>query len=326
MNQIIIDTIPLQLAYPENADTPWIGMNEYLEDIMACWSLLHKKDLPLTPRIMGKPGVGKTTLAIAAARQYGRPAYVYQCTMDTRPEDLLITPFINQNQQISYFAGPIVSAMINGGVAILDEGNRMSEKAWASLAALLDHRRSIESMLTGLKIQAHPDFRCCVTMNDDASTYEIPEYILSRLQPRIFIDFPPEEEERQILKTHVEFAEETLLDLVVKYLQHAHELDLDFSTRDGIHLLRYTLRLKNQRPHLSELDLFTRAIAKILGDEALNPDDYANKRRLKLPNEKIDFGQWQDNFKNYSQGFQALDDFLNNNPFANDPDRDDELV
>ena len=41
--------------------------------------------------------------------------------------------------------------MIRGGVCILDEANRMSEKSWASLAPLLDTRRYIESIVAGLK-------------------------------------------------------------------------------------------------------------------------------------------------------------------------------
>ena len=66
----------------------------------------------------------------------------------------------------------------------------MSEKSWASLAPLLDNRRYVESIVAGIKIKAHPQFRLVATMNDDASTFELPEYIHSRLQPQIFIDFP----------------------------------------------------------------------------------------------------------------------------------------
>ena len=66
----------------------------------------------------------------------------------------------------------------------------MSEKSWASLAPLLDNRRYVESIVAGIKIKAHPHFRLVATMNDDASTFELPEYIHSRLQPQIFIDFP----------------------------------------------------------------------------------------------------------------------------------------
>src|SRR4029078_3764096 len=127
------------------------------------------------------PGVGKTTLAYAAAREIGREAYIYQATMDTRPEDLLISPVISGAGQLRYVASPLVSAMIRGGVCILDEGNRMSEKSWASLAPLLDHRRYVESMVAGVTVKAHPEFRCAVTMNEDESTFEVPDYILSRL-------------------------------------------------------------------------------------------------------------------------------------------------
>src|SRR5436305_1600643 len=82
------------------------------------------------------------------------------------------------------------AAMLVGGVCVLDEGNRMNEKSWASLAPLLDHRRYVESVVAGVTIAAHPDFRACVTMNEDESTYEVPDYILSRLQPTLTLGFP----------------------------------------------------------------------------------------------------------------------------------------
>ena len=82
--------------------------------------------------------------------------------------------------------------LYRGGVCILDEGNRMNEKSWASLAPLFDHRRYVESIVAGITISAHPDFRCAVTMNQDESTYEVPDYILSRLQPTLALGFPIE--------------------------------------------------------------------------------------------------------------------------------------
>ena len=79
-------------------------------------------------------------------------------------------------------------------------------------------------------------------MNDDASTFELPEYIHSRLQPRIFIDFPEAEEELLILKTNLPFAEEEILDYVVNFLQAAHQADERYSVRDGINIARYALK------------------------------------------------------------------------------------
>jgi MoxR-like ATPase len=139
-------------------------------------------------------------------------------------------------------ASSIVTAMIKGGVAVIDEGNRMSEKSWASLAPLMDNRRYVESIVAGIKIKAHPDFRLCTTMNDDASTFDLPEYIHSRLQPQILIDFPDREDERLILSTNLPFADEQILDYVVNFLQVAHEAQERYTVRDGINIARYALK------------------------------------------------------------------------------------
>jgi MoxR-like ATPase len=162
--------------------------------------------------------------------------------MDTRPEDLIITPVISEGGKIKYIASSVVSAMIKGGIAIIDEGNRMSEKSWASLAPLLDSRRYVESIVAGIKIKAHPDFRLCTTMNDDASTFELPEYIHSRLQPQIHIDFPERDEEFMILKSNLPFADDEILSYVVDFLQSAHEADERYTVRDGINIARYALK------------------------------------------------------------------------------------
>ena len=125
---------------------------------------------------------------------------MFQCTADTRPEDLIITPVLVADGKIAYQASALTTAIIRGGICVLDEGNRMNEKSWASLAPLLDHRRTVESIIAGITLQAHPDFRCCVTMNQDESTFEIPDYIGSRLQPSLSLGFPDRDDELLILK------------------------------------------------------------------------------------------------------------------------------
>ena len=154
-----IEGVTLHLAHPDELPVRWVGQEELMRQLLAAWMVLNEQDLPMTPRLLGKPGVGKTTLAYAAAKRMERDVYILQATMDTRPEDLLITPVIEAEGRLRYVASPLVSAMITGGIAIIDEGNRMSEKSWASLAPLLDNRRYIESIVTGIKVRAHPDFR-----------------------------------------------------------------------------------------------------------------------------------------------------------------------
>jgi MoxR-like ATPase len=267
---VTIQGINLTLSLSDQLDFKWIGQADVLHQLLAAWLVVDDKDRPMNPRLISKPGVGKTTLAYAAAKKLSQEVYIFQATMDTRPEDLLILPVLNETGGIRYVASPLVSAMIKGGVCILDEGNRMSEKSWASLAPLLDNRRYIESLIAGLKIPAHKDFRFCATMNDDASTFEIPEYIHSRLQPQIILDFPEAEEEKRILEENLPFIPEHVLDYVVNFLQKAHFNNEPFTVRDGINVARYAAkRLKFLNQSYSDIEgLLREAVQKTLGDEA----------------------------------------------------------
>lgn len=143
----------------------------------------------------------------------------------------------------------------------------MNEKSWASLAPLLDHRRYLESMVTGVKIPAHPDFRFVTTMNEDASTYDLPEYIHSRLQPQIHIDFPEEDEERAILQANIPFAHDEILTYVLAFLTRAHQADERYTVRDGINVVRYAMKLLRQEDG-SPREVFEKALRLILGEEA----------------------------------------------------------
>jgi len=276
----IIDNVELVLSHPLSSQVQWIGQSEPLRQLHACWMVIDKDDFPLTPRIIGHPGIGKTTLAIAAARERNQDVYIMQCTSDTRPEDLLVTPVLSENGKITYHASPLLSAVITGGIAILDEGNRMSEKSWASLAGLFDNRRTVESIIAGITITAHKEFRAAVTMNEDSSTFEIPDYIMSRLQPGIQIPFPNREDELKILQYNLPFSDEELLQMCVDFLQKAHNLDLPYSVRDGISALRYSLKLKNSDDSIDSEQLFRNAVVQVLGEDALDMESLAAKRKL----------------------------------------------
>jgi len=185
-----------------------------------------------------------------------------------------------------------IAAMIVGGVCVLDEGNRMNEKSWASLAPLLDHRRYVESVVAGITIHAHPDFRVCVTMNEDESTYEVPDYILSRLQPTLNLGFPNRDDEMAILKYHLPFASDDLLGLTVEFLQQAHKLKLEFSPRDGLNILRYAIKRMAQDPsHPIGRDVAWReALNCVLGEEAADLSDLASRRRRALGGQHAPLG------------------------------------
>ncbi len=266
-NKAVIDGVTLRLARPDELDMKWVGQEGAMEQMLAAWADMGPGDPPLNPRLVGKPGVGKTTLAYAAASILKRDVYLIQGTMDTRPEDLLVSPVVGADNKIEYAASPLVTAMIKGGAAVLDEGNRMSEKSWASLAPLLDSRRYVESVVAGIKIKAHPKFLFCATMNDDSSTYELPEYIHSRLQPQICVDFPERDEELAILRSNLPGFNEELLKYTVDFLQTAHREDENYTVRDGLTAARFAARLMSMKG-MDEREALEKAVISILGEDA----------------------------------------------------------
>jgi hypothetical protein len=289
---VLIDGVKLHLSPTHQVKGEWIGQHEILHQLLACWLVVSPDDLPLTPRLVGVPGIGKTALGMAGARARQQELYIYQCTADTRPEDLLVTPVLAESGKIAYHASALVTAMIRGGVCLLDEGNRMNEKSWASLAPLFDHRRYIESVVAGITVPAHGDFRCAVTMNQDDSTYEVPDYILSRLQPTLSLGFPSRQDELAILQYHLPFAETDMLALTVEFLQRAHGLNLDFSPRDGINLLRYALkRLGQDRDHpLGKDAAWRESVEACLGCDALDLEALAESRARTLGGDAVPLG------------------------------------
>ena len=314
---IKIDGVELHLSQPHDSKGDWIGQEEILRQLLACWLVVDDADLPLTPRLVGAPGMGKTALAMAGARLREQPLYIYQCTADTRPEDLLITPVLAENGKIAYHASPLVTAMIQGGVCLLDEGNRMNEKSWASLAPLLDQRRYVESIVAGISVQASPEFRCAVTMNEDDSTYEVPDYILSRLRPTLQLSYPKRQDEMAILQYHLPFAEPEMIAMTVDFLQQSHALKLDFSSRDGINLLRYAMkRLAQESDHpLSRDEAWHESLQACLGEDAVDLESLAQRRARTLGGDAIPLG--------LGDFFLSPDDPLN--PDADDDDDDDDI-
>ena len=104
----------------------------------------------------------------------------------------------------------------------------------------------------------------------DASTFDLPEYIQSRLQPQILIDFPERDEEIMILRENLPFGDEQVLEYVTDFLQMAHANEERFSARDGINIARYALKLRHMAEgRLPIRDALHTAIMETLGGEAL---------------------------------------------------------
>jgi hypothetical protein len=115
---------------------------------------------------------------------------------------------------------------------------------------------------------------------------------LSRLQPTLTLSHPARDDELAILKYHLPFADEEMLDLTVGFLQEAHELKLDYSTRDGINVLRYALKRIAQDPKhpLSKDAAWREALENCLGSEAADLRSLAQRKNQSLGGNVVPMG------------------------------------
>ena len=65
---MMIDGVTLNLCEPDQVPLKWVGHQELVIQVLAAWLVVGDEDLPLSPRLVGKPGVGKTTLAYHAGK------------------------------------------------------------------------------------------------------------------------------------------------------------------------------------------------------------------------------------------------------------------
>jgi len=67
-SRVQIQGVEIALGFPDEFKFEWIGQKDVLDQLLAAWLVIDPNDIPLNPRLIGKPGVGKTTLAYAAAK------------------------------------------------------------------------------------------------------------------------------------------------------------------------------------------------------------------------------------------------------------------
>jgi MoxR-like ATPase len=190
MKTIVLGEKELFMSQPyrPRAST-FVGRDQESALVLASWANSDGRP-PLNPLLTGPPGVGKNRLVYECSSLCNQPLCVLQGHEDLTPEDLVCSVRFSDDadRKMDYILTPLVTAMVHGGICLLDELGKMRPKAMAMLSSLLDERRYLDSSLLGLRIKAHPRFRFVAATNTaDVDGNVIPDYIISRLFPIVRI-------------------------------------------------------------------------------------------------------------------------------------------
>jgi MoxR-like ATPase len=147
--------------------------------------------------LVGVPGLAKTLLVASLARALDLSFGRVQFTPDLLPADITGTDVLHEqhgSRTLSFMPGPIFHNLI-----LADEINRTPPKTQAALLEAMQERK----VTVGTKTHPLPDpFQVFATRNpiEQEGTYPLPEAQLDRFLLEIHVDYPNEQEEREVAR------------------------------------------------------------------------------------------------------------------------------
>ncbi len=143
----------------------------------------------------GVPGVAKTLLVRALSYCLALEFKRVQMTSDLMPSDIIGTNVFEPQQRLFHLhQGPIFTALL-----LADEINRAPAK---TQAALLEAMQERQVTIDGVTHSLDANFTVFATQNpiEFEGTYPLPEAEVDRFLLKIQVDYPSEEEERELLR------------------------------------------------------------------------------------------------------------------------------
>ena len=151
--------------------------------------------------LVGVPGLAKTLLVSSVARALGLSFGRVQFTPDLLPADITGTDVLNEvdaagvvRRELSFMPGPIFKNLV-----LADEINRTPPKTQAALLQAMQERH----VTVGGATHRLPDpFQVFATRNpiEQEGTYVLPEAQLDRFLLEVHVEYPSENEEREIAR------------------------------------------------------------------------------------------------------------------------------
>lgn len=171
-----------------------------------CYCMAHNKNVLL----LGPTGCGKTELALMAAKAFDRPAHTFNFGGTQEARLTLIGKTANRPKQGTVFIpSPFLNTISQAGaVHVWDELSRASIDAMNIVLPLLDRQAKItvDEQESGTEgdwvVEKSPHLAVVATANvgfEYVGAGKIDLALLNRFDMAIYLDFPPEDSEREVL-------------------------------------------------------------------------------------------------------------------------------
>jgi MoxR-like ATPase len=171
-----------------------IGQDKVIEQLLI--SLLSSGHCLL----VGVPGLAKTLLISTLARVLNLKFNRIQFTPDLMPSDITGTEIIEEDPATHKRLFRFVKGPVFANIILADEINRTPPK---TQAALLQAMQEHEVTASGETFKLDEPFFVLATQNpiEQEGTYPLPEAQLDRFMFMVMVDYPSEQEERDIVKS-----------------------------------------------------------------------------------------------------------------------------
>lgn len=150
--------------------------------------------------LVGVPGLAKTLLISTVARVLDLKFSRIQFTPDLMPSDITGTEVIEEDQTTGRKAFKFVRGPVFANIVLADEINRTPPK---TQSALLQAMQEHEVSASGETHKLDEPFFVLATQNpiEQEGTYPLPEAQLDRFMFNLWVDYPNESEEEEIVRS-----------------------------------------------------------------------------------------------------------------------------
>ena len=230
-----------------------VGQNDVIEHIFI--ALLCRGHILLE----GVPGLGKTLIIKTISDVLDLNFNRIQFTPDLMPSDITGTEIINQNldtgnRELKFIKGPIFS-----NIVLADEINRTPPK---TQSALLEAMQEYSVTTGGKTYNIDKPFFVLATQNpiEQEGTYPLPEAQLDRFMFNVLIDYPPFNDELDIVKSNTTTVKDSIKKVInSKELNDYQELVRNVPVSDNV--IEYAVNFVHKtRPSESSHELTSKYI------------------------------------------------------------------